>query len=86
MEALVINYRRGRHRQHTNQLILELDGYNKEKAKDLIGRKVIWTSPGKLKRVITGQIKNVHGNRGCVRASFERGLPGQIIGKKIIVE
>ncbi|MAG47271.1 50S ribosomal protein L35ae [archaeon] len=87
MEAKVINFRRGRHRQHTNQLILDLKGYeDKDKAKGLIGKKVSWTSPGKLKRVINGQVKSTHGNNGNVRAAFEKGLPGQIIGKKIVLE
>ena len=83
MEATVVNFRRGRHRQYNNQLILEINGYNKEKAKHLIGKKVSWVSPGKLKRIIMGQIKSTHGNKGTVRAYFERGLPGQIIGKKV---
>ncbi len=86
MEAVVVNYRRGRHRQYTNQLILEISDYNKEKAKHLIGRNVSWISPGKLKRMIKGEVKSLHGNKGNVRASFERGLPGQIIGKKVTIE
>ena len=87
MEAIVVNYRRGRHRQYTNQLVLEVKDYDKrEKARHLIGKKVSWISPGKLKRMVNGQIKNTHGNKGAVRASFERGLPGQIIGKKINIE
>ena len=86
IEAVVISYRRGRSVQHMNQLILQVNGYDKDKAKHLISKKVTWTSPGKLKRVINGQIKSLHGNNGSVRAAFERGLPGQIIGKKVIIE
>ena len=86
IEAVVVNYRRGRSVQYTNQLILQVNGYDKDRAKHLINKKVTWTSPGKLKRVINGQVKNTHGNNGSVRAAFERGLPGQIIGKKVIIE
>ena len=86
IEATVVNYRRGRHRQYNNQLILEVNGYDKEKAKHLIGKRVSWISPGKLKRIINGEVKSLHGNKGNTRASFERGLPGQIIGKKVTID
>jgi large subunit ribosomal protein L35Ae len=43
-----------------------------------IGKSVEWkSSSGKIFR---GKISSQHGNRGLVRAIFEKGLPGQSIG------
>lgn len=82
MEAVIMNFRRGRHNQTNNQMILQVDGINKkEKTKDLIGKRIIWKSPkGKELR---GEIVKSHGNNGYVRAKFETGMPGQSIGTKI---
>lgn len=59
---------------------------NKEKAKALVGKKVVWTSPGKEKKQITGKVSAAHGNKGAVRAIFERGLPGQSLGQEANIE
>ena len=82
MEAVVSNFRRGRHVTRSNQMILCVDGVNsKEKAQKLVGKDVLWMSPAK--KEIKGKIEAIHGNGGCVRAKFERGMPGQSIGKKL---
>ncbi len=57
---------------------------SREKAKKLLGKKVVWTSPAGKK--LHGEIKAVHGNKGALRAIFEHGLPGQAIGTKIKIE
>lgn len=68
-------------------MILYVSGVDtKEKAEGLIGKKVSWTAPGKNKTTITGKISAPHGRKGAVRAIFERGMPGQAIGKKVMVE
>ena len=82
-EGIIINYRRGRKTQKTNQMIIEFDGVDKEKAKELVGKTVIYTTPGKEQKVIKGQVTAAHGGKGAVRALFERGLPGQAIGDKV---
>lgn len=85
MEALINNFRMSRHRQTTNHIILTLPKVgNKEQAKKLIGKKIVFKT--KTGREIKGEIKSSHGNKGAVRAIFERGLPGQAIGTKIKVE
>ncbi|MBS1267126.1 MAG: 50S ribosomal protein L35Ae [Candidatus Woesearchaeota archaeon] len=85
MDAVVVNFRRGRHRQKTNQLILQIKGSDdKKKAEKYVGKKVVFTSPAGKK--INGEISSAHGNSGAVRARFERGLPGQILGRKVKVE
>lgn len=82
MEASIVNFRSGRHTQRTNQLILKINNIdNKEKAKSLIGKQVIWITSSK--KEIKGTIKALHGNSGCVRAKFEKGMPGQCLGTKI---
>jgi large subunit ribosomal protein L35Ae len=40
----------------------------------------------KDKKVITGKVSAAHGNSGAVRALFEKGLPGQAIGKHVRIE
>lgn len=84
MKATILNFRRGRHTQTMNQFLLEIPGVDsRAMASGFIGKRVKWTSPGKLKKEIFGKITNTHGNNGIVRARFSRGLPGDVIGKKI---
>jgi large subunit ribosomal protein L35Ae len=85
-KAIVLNYRRGRHTQKTNQLLLEVDGCEtKALASKFIGRRVVWRSPAG--KEIFGKITQPHGTRGVLRARFSRGLPGDAAGKKVeIVE
>ena len=57
---------------------------SREKAKEMMSKKVVWTSPAGKK--IEGQVTNVHGNKGAMRVQFETGMPGQSIGQKVKVE
>jgi large subunit ribosomal protein L35Ae len=84
MEAIITNFRRSRHVQTTNQMILVAEGMNKEKAASLIGKKVSWKSPAG--KEIKGEIRATHGTKGAVRALFEKGMPGQAIGSKVSIE
>ncbi len=84
MKAVVISYRRGRHTQYNNQVIVEVEGVDdREKAASLVGKKVEWTTPGgkKLKGVVVAP----HGNNGRVRVRFEKGVPGQMIGSTVTI-
>lgn len=84
MEGTIANFRRARHHTYPNHMIIIVEGIDdRDKAGKLVGKKVSWTSPGKEKKTITGEIKSVHGNKGAVRAIFETGMPGQSIGNKI---
>ncbi len=79
MNARILSFRRGRHNQHTNQFLLEVEGLeSKEKAVKLVGKKVVWKSPAG--KEIVGKVSDIHGNKGVVRARFNRGLPGQAVG------
>jgi large subunit ribosomal protein L35Ae len=87
MNATIVNFRRGRHRQNTRQIIIKVEGVNSiEEADKLIKKQVSWKSPGKEPKEIKGKVSSSHGNKGCIRAIFERGLPGQAIGEKVKLE
>ena len=83
MEGIIINFRGGRHTKYNSQMIVQVENLNKDKAQALIGKNVIWTSPGKNKKEIKGEIKRLHGNKGALRVKFEQGMPGQSIGQKV---
>jgi len=85
MKAVIVNFRRGRHTQTCNQMIIKVEGVDsKDKAKGLIGKTVSWTSPAGKK--ILGKVTQEHGNKGAVKALFEKGMPGQSIGSSVKIE
>jgi large subunit ribosomal protein L35Ae len=85
MEGIIVSFRRGRHTQTDNQMLINIkDIDNKEKASELIGKTVIWKSPAG--KEIKGKISSVHGNKGVLRALFEKGMPGQSLGTKVRIE
>ncbi len=87
VKGKVIQFRRGRHTVHEKHFLIEIPGVeDKESASKLVGKEVIWTSPGKLKKIIKGKISSSHGNKGVVRAIFERGLPGQAVTKEVEIK
>ena len=72
----IIQFRRGRHVIHDWHFLIEIEGTkNKKEAEKFIGRNVEWKSPAG--KIIRGKISATHGNKGVVRAIFEKGLPGQ---------
>jgi len=85
MQAIITNFRRGRHTQTPNQVILSVEGVStKEEASKLVGKKVTYkTSSGKE---INGEVRSFHGNSGAVRVLFETGMPGQSLGTKLNIE
>lgn len=81
-----MHFRQGRHHQNPKQIIIKV-AETPEEAEKVVGKKASWTSSGKLKKQITGQISALHGRKGCVRAVFaDKGLPGQALGQKIKIE
>lgn len=86
MDAIIINFKRGRKTQTTNQMIIVSSGVDKKKAESLVGKKVVYTCVGKDKKTIQGEIRSPHGNSGAMRVLFERGMPGQAIGQKVEVK
>ena len=85
MEGVIKNFRRGRTTQKTNHMIVYLSGIsNKEKASGLVGKSVVWKSP--KGKEIKGKVSSAHGNKGAVRVIFGKGMPGQSIGQKVMIE
>ena len=84
MEGIINNFTRNRASQNTKHLIISIPSVDsRDEAKKFIGKKVIFkTETGKE---ISGEVRSAHGNSGCIRVIFERGLPGQSLGKKVMV-
>lgn len=83
MKGIVVQFRRGNRTLKEKHMILSFGSKNREEAAKLIGSEVVWTSPGREKKKIKGKISSAHGNKGMVRAIFERGLPGQALTTEI---
>jgi len=84
MKAQIISPRRGRHTYKPRQFIISAGAEaqtSPEKAQKLIGKQVIWKSPAG--KIIKGKIQAVHGNKGLLRALFEKGLPGQAVNSSV---
>jgi large subunit ribosomal protein L35Ae len=85
VNAIVIQFRRGRKTYHPRHFLIEIEGSDaRVKAEKFVGKEVVWTSPTKTE--IKGKIMKAHGNKGIVRAIFERGLPGQAIGTEVKIK
>lgn len=85
MKGLIVSFRRGRHNQTNNQMIIKVDSVNnREKAASLVNKEVMFkTQTGKE---IKGKITSIHGNSGAVRALFEKGMPGQALAKQVEIK
>ena len=85
MKAKVIQFRRGRKTVHKRHFLIEIDGIsNRKDAEKLVGKGVEWKSPAG--KIIKGKISSAHGNKGVVRAIFEKGLPGQAITTEVEIK
>lgn len=86
MIGKIIQFRRGRHRIHERHFLIDVNAKNKEEAEKFVGKEVVWVSKGKNKKEIKGKISGSHGNKGLVRAIFEKGLPGQALNDEVEVK
>jgi len=84
MKGIAIQFRRGRHTIHERHFLIDFGFKNKEEASKSKGKEVEWKSPAG--KIIKGKISSSHGNKGLVRAIFEKGLPGQAIGTAVELE
>lgn len=84
-KGIVVQFRRGRHTVHEKHFLLDIGLNSREEAKKMAGKEVVWKSHGKNSKEIRGKISDAHGNKGLVRAIFERGLPGQAITTEVEV-
>lgn len=86
MKGIVIQFRRGRKTYHPRHFLIDVNANSREEAAKFVGKEVIWTSPGKDKKQIKGKIASPHGNKGVVRAIFEKGLPGQSVATEVEIK
>ena len=78
IKGKVVQFRRGRRTVHERHFLIEVSGISdRKKASELVGKDVEWKSPAG--KIIKGKIAAPHGNKGIIRAVFEKGLPGQSI-------
>lgn len=85
MEGIIASFRRGRHTQTTNQMIINANGVdNRDKAAKLVGKAVVWKSPAG--KEIKGNVRSAHGKKGAFRVLFEKGMPGQSLMTKVKIE
>ncbi|MBW2983276.1 50S ribosomal protein L35ae [Candidatus Woesearchaeota archaeon] len=83
MEGVIVHYRQNRHTTDGNQLIVQpKDCNSREEAEKFVGKKVSWNTG---KQDLTGTIASAHGGNGAVRVVFDKGMPGQSLGKKVII-
>lgn len=78
MKAKIVQFRRGRKTIHERHFLIEIEETSTRKeAEKFVGKNVEWKSPAG--KIIKGKISSAHGNKGVVRAIFEKGLPGQAV-------
>ena len=81
MKGKVIQFRRGRHTIKERQYLIDVGEKDIKGAEKFIGNAVSWKSPAG--KIINGKISQTHGNKGIVRAIFEKGLPGQAVTTEV---
>lgn len=81
MKAKVIQFRRSKNKIKDRHYLIDVGAKNKEDAAKFIGKDVSWKSPSG--KIIKGKIMASHGNKGIVRAIFEKGLPGQAMTNEV---
>ena len=85
MKGKVVQFRRGRKTVHERHFLIEVEGVKtREEAGKLVGKEVEWKSPAG--KIIKGKISSSHGNKGVVRAIFEKGLPGQAVTTSVEIK
>lgn len=83
-QGVITSYRRGRHTQYNNQILIKFDYETDKDASKLIGKEVIWET--KTGKYLTGKITRTHGRKGVVRARFRKGVPGNAIGTTVRIK
>ncbi len=78
--GVIVNYRIA----YTKEVIVKIPGIdNKRGAKQLVGRKVIWTD--EKGRKYSGIVSGIHGSSGSIRVKFRFPLPPKALAKPVDV-
>ena len=83
-KGIVVQFRRGRKTIKEKHFLLDVGAKDRPSALKLVGSSVLWKSTGG--KEIKGEIKSAHGNKGLVRAIFDKGLPGQARNTEVEVK
>ena len=84
MKGIIQSYRRSKHCQTPNQVIVVVPSVDtREKAQELVGKTAVWLTPAKNE--IKGEVRSAHGNSGAIRILMEKGMPGQSLGCKVSI-
>jgi len=85
MKGKVIQFRRGKKTIHERHFLIEVEGTKtREEAGKFVGKEVEWKSPAG--KIIKGKVSSTHGNKGVIRAIFEKGLPGQAVTTEVKIK
>jgi len=85
IKGKVVQFRRGKKTIHERHFLIEIEGIKtKEEASKFVDKKVVWKSPAG--KIINGKVSGAHGNKGVVRAIFEKGLPGQAVTTEVEIK
>jgi large subunit ribosomal protein L35Ae len=85
MQGIIVQFRRGLKTYTPRHFLIQVEKTESRKdASKLVGKSVEWKSPQGT--VIKGKIAAAHGNKGVVRAIFEKGLPGQSLTSKVEIK
>ena len=83
-KAKVVQFRRSLKHIHERHFILNVEAKDRKDAEKFLGKHVEWKSVAG--KIIRGKISGTHGNKGMVRAIFERGLPGQALNTEVEIK
>ena len=85
VKGKVVQFRRGKKTITEKHFLIAIEGTDtREAAEKFVGKEVVWKSPAG--REIKGKVSGAHGNKGVIRAIFERGLPGQAVTTEVEVK
>ena len=81
----IIQFRRGRHTIKEKHFLIEVEeSKTRIDAEKFVGKEVVWKSGAG--KIIKGKVSGAHGNKGVVRAIFEKGLPGQAVTTEVDIK
>lgn len=83
-KGVIKGYRRGPNAQYPNQVLVEVLGVDREKARQLIGSKVEYID--RYGNKYEGVIIRHHGTKNTVRVKFNPNIPGQAIGDEVTIK
>ncbi|KAL6121205.1 ribosomal prt L35A [Nucleospora cyclopteri] len=87
--ATFVSHRRSQRRLHPKQNILKIDHVlDREAAMNYINNAVLFTYKNKEGEIVNikGRIMACHGNKGAVRAAFEKNLNPKAVGQRVYVK